>query len=71
MVKIIHERSKCVGCGACESVCPEMFEMTEDGKATLKNSKKNGEVFELKTKETDCLKNAADVCPVKIIRIEK
>ena len=71
MAKIIHERNKCIGCGACAVVCPKMFEMSEkDGLATLKNSKENNEVFELQTTETDCAKEAVDVCPIKIIKIE-
>jgi len=71
MAKIIHERSKCIGCGVCAVVCPQMFEMSEkDGLATLKNSKEKNEVCELQTKETGCAKEAVDICPIKIIRIE-
>ncbi|MDD5430725.1 MAG: ferredoxin [Candidatus Pacebacteria bacterium] len=71
MAKIIQERNKCIGCGACVSVCPSMFEMSEDSKATLKNSKENSGNLELETADADCAKEAADVCPVKIIKIQK
>jgi len=72
MSKIIHERKKCISCGACTSVCPTMFEMSEkDNLATLKNSKEssNGD-FELETNNVDCAKEAANICPVNIIKIE-
>lgn len=72
MPKIIHERNKCIGCGACVAVCPEMFEMSEkDDLAVLKTSKENAGIFELETDNIDCAKEAADICPVKIIKIEE
>ena len=57
MVKV--DKNKCIGCGACESVCPEVFEM-KDGKAIVK-PKAN-----LKSK---CIKEASDSCPVQAISI--
>ena len=71
MLKIIHERDKCIGCGACASVCPGIFEMSEkDGLATLKNSQEKNGAFELEIEEPGCTKEAADVCPIRIIKIE-
>ncbi len=70
MKKIIQERNKCIGCGACPAVCPKFFEMSEDGLATLKNSTEKDGVFELETEEIGCAGEAVDVCPIKIIRIE-
>ena len=71
MPKIIHQRTKCIGCAACAGVCPEFFEMNEkDGLATLKKSKKVGDDFELETDKTGCIKEAVDVCPVQIIKIK-
>lgn len=71
MLKIIHERNKCIGCGACASICPKMFEMSDkDGLAILKNSKEKNDAYELETENMECAKEAADICPVKIIRIE-
>ncbi|MEK9170028.1 MAG: ferredoxin [Patescibacteria group bacterium] len=71
MKKIIHERDKCIGCGACASVCPEIFEMSgKDGLAVLKNSQEKNGVFELEIEELRCAKEAADVCPIRIIKIE-
>lgn len=71
MPKIIHQRKKCIGCGACAAVCPEFFEISEkDGLATLKNSRKVEKVFELKIDEVGCIKDAAEMCPVEIIKIK-
>lgn len=72
-MKIIHEKSKCIGCGACISLCSESFEMGDDGKANLKNSKetdKRAEKYELEVSEVGCAKEAADNCPVQCIHIE-
>ncbi len=71
MPKIIHQRKKCLGCGACAAICPKFFELSEkDGLAVLKNSKKVGENFELEIDKIDCAKEAVEVCPVKIITIK-
>lgn len=73
MIKIIHDRKKCISCGACASVCPEMFEMSEkDGLAFLKNSKEINGFFELEIDNVvDCAREAANVCPVNIIKIQE
>ena len=73
MAKITHEREKCIGCGACASVCPKFFEMADDGKADLIGGKKKGAKFELEVKgehEADCAKEAAEGCPVECIHVE-
>ncbi|MDI6717460.1 MAG: ferredoxin [Patescibacteria group bacterium] len=70
-MKIVHQKEKCVGCGACASICPDFFEINlEDNLAQLKNSKKNINDFELEVENTGCVKNAALMCPVKAIKIE-
>jgi len=55
MVKI--DRQKCIGCGACVSICPEVFEM-KGGKAKVKANAK---------KDVSCIKEAIDSCPVQAI----
>ena len=72
-MKIIHKIEKCIGCGSCVAVCPEYFEMGEDGKAHLKGSKINPETGneELEVKNIDCGQEAVDICPVECIKIEK
>lgn len=33
------DKSKCIGCGACVAICPEMFAIGSDGKSFVKNPK--------------------------------
>ena len=71
MIKIVHQRKKCAGCGVCAAICPDFFEMDlKDNLALLKNSKKIGDNFELAVENAGCAKDAALMCPVKIIKIK-
>ena len=54
MVEINKE--KCIGCAMCESICPEVFEMNDKGKAQVKEQK-----------DIPCVKQAIDNCPVQAI----
>lgn len=67
--KVIHERDKCVGCGACVSICPRLWRMGEDGLAELKNGEREGGKFKLEIETLSCAKNSAEVCPVNCIHI--
>ena len=64
MPKVIHEREKCIGCGACAAVCPAFWEMGDDGKSILKGGKKTGSNFEL------TVKDAENTCPVQCIHVK-
>ena len=44
------DKDKCVGCGACENICPKGIEMTNE-KASIKNE------------NVECIKQAANACP--------
>lgn len=70
-MKIILERSKCIGCGSCVAVCDRYFEMGNDNLSKIKGGKMNGENTELEISEPACAKDAVEICPVQIIRIEK
>ncbi|MFN3283067.1 MAG: ferredoxin, partial [Pseudothermotoga sp.] len=50
-----------IGCGVCESLCPEVFKLADDGKA---------KVLQPET-ELDCAKDAADSCPTGAITVEE
>ena len=50
-------KEKCIGCGACVSVCPDGFEIGDDGKAKVKNA------------NAKCIKEAKETCPVEAISI--
>jgi len=62
-MKVKVNKEKCIGCGYCASVCPEVFELGEDGKSHVKE----GADFE---KNVDCVKEAKEGCPAGAIEQE-
>jgi len=70
-MKIIQEHLKCIGCGSCVAVCSKFFILEEDGLASIKGAKKVGENLELEVEEVDCAEEAAEICPVQIIKIKR
>lgn len=70
MVKIILEREICIGCGACEAVCPKYWQMADDAKTILLGSKKEDKYEVLELEEVFCNQDAADSCPVQCITIK-
>ena len=72
-MKIIHEKSKCIGCGVCAALCPKFWEIGKDGKSHLKNSKQNPKTgnYELEIEEEECNQEAVDRCPTQSIQIRK
>lgn len=60
MVKV--NQKTCIGCGTCPTICPEVFEMGDDGKAHIK---KGAPVKDPKIKEK--ILKAVDACPVDAI----
>lgn len=35
-MKLVVDKNVCIGCGACQAICPEVFEIDEDGLAVAK-----------------------------------
>ena len=58
-MKVSVNKETCIGCGVCASICPDVFEMDEEGKAKAL------------VEETDleCAKEAAESCPTGSITI--
>ena len=74
MIRISHHRIKCIGCNYCVEAAPNTWKMEEaDGKAILQNAtnKKGFYIVVTGDDEYQANKEAADICPVKIIRVEK
>ena len=59
-MKVKVDKDKCIGCGSCEAVCPDFFEMDDEFKARFKENKR---------KDESCIKEAVDICPVQAIEI--
>ncbi len=70
MAKVVHEVEKCIGCGACVAVCPDFWEMGDDGKSHLKKGKKKGKNEVLEIKDAKCNKDAENTCPVQCIQVK-
>ena len=50
----------CIGCGACQAICPEVFEINDDGYATTIVDEVNEELVD------DAI-DAKEGCPVNAI----
>ena len=59
---INHDRDQCIGCGACAAICPDNWEMAEDGLAKPRK-------LEITEDELSCNREAAESCPVNCIHI--
>ena len=57
--KIVFEREKCLGCGACLSC--DNWKMQDDGKVSP---------TQVDLDDIACNSQAAEVCPIKIINIK-
>ncbi len=61
-MKVKVDEELCMGCGVCPSVCPEVFEMADDGKAKVL-------VDEVPGIAEDSCREAVDSCPEAAIKI--
>ncbi|MBP6976247.1 ferredoxin [Candidatus Dojkabacteria bacterium] len=67
-MKVSIDQSKCVACGSCVAICPEVFEMKEDGTVDVKKEYKEKDIpKELEAK----VKEAHDMCPATAIVIKE
>jgi ferredoxin len=74
MIRIIHHRSKCIGCNYCvEAAHTRWFMNDSDGKSNLIGAKEKKGIFIVITGDDEYEENleAAEICPVKIIKVEK
>lgn len=57
------DRDGCISCGLCCETCPQVFEMADDGIASVK-------VDEVPSDAVESAKEAQEGCPVSVITVE-
>ncbi len=60
MAKVEVDKNKCIGCGACTAIAPDVFEFDDDGLAKA-----------VKQEVNDDVKTAAEGCPTEAITAEE
>lgn len=61
-MKAIVDPDECTGCGTCESICPDVFELRDDGLSHVIDEDPPESL-------NDCIEEAMDECPVEAITI--
>ena len=61
-MKVKVDKSKCISCGVCISLCPDVFEFGDDGKSQVKTDAKF---------ESCDLETVKSSCPVGAISVEE
>jgi len=61
-MKATIDKELCTACELCSDTCPEVFEMAEDTAVVKVNP--------IPANQEDCVRGAAEDCPVEAIKIE-
>jgi ferredoxin len=64
MMKTFVDKDTCIGCGLCESICPRVFRMNDEGLA-------EAIVTEPDDSEAENVREAQSQCPVEAIKVEE
>ena len=59
-MKVVVNRDNCIGCGACESLCPEVFQIDDEGISTVICE-------DLSAVDESALNDAVEGCPTSAI----
>jgi ferredoxin len=62
MATITVDSDLCIGCGLCAEICPEAFEIGDDGQAHV--------IDPGACDKSDCCAEARDSCPTEAIKFE-
>lgn len=76
-MKVKVNKDACIGCGACASICPDVFELNDEGLSEVKVEEENKEkeekeeVVSVKEELQDEVRDAADSCPTGAIEVNE
>ncbi len=81
-IKRVWIEEGCIVCNACETTCPEVFNVTEDschiraevrsdGQQTTNLTEKSELVAAIGNDLSEQIEEAAEGCPVEVIKFEK
>jgi len=74
-MRVKIEREECISCGTCWSTCPDFFEEDpEDGYCSIIEQHRVGgdpAEGEAPADLEDCVREAAEECPVEIIHLDE
>ena len=62
-MKATVNKDACIGCGACAAICPNVFELGDEGYATVK-------VSEVSEEDKNLATEAMEGCPTSAISVE-
>ncbi len=62
-MKVVVNRDNCIGCGACEALCPEVFQIDDEGLSTAISE-------EIKEELKENVTEAIESCPTSAITQE-
>ena len=60
-MKVIVDKDLCIGCGACQAICPDVFEINDDGLSEAIES-------EVADKNKEEVVEAIESCPTEAIK---
>lgn len=63
-MKVKINEDSCIGCGACQSICENVFELNDEGLSSVK-------VEEVGEEDQQSVRDASDSCPTSAIEIEE
>lgn len=55
------DKKKCIGCGSCAAMHPDVFKISDDGFSSV--------IADIKDMDLDKLMEMAEICPVMAIQI--
>ena len=60
-MKVVVNQNNCIGCGACEGICPEIFQINDEGLSSVIGKEEDFPNYK------DEIRDAVDSCPTSAI----